>query len=334
MVHLTIGAGRQDPTCFGRASLPHVDVGASPANSERYFSSGNERTHVAIDKLGTATKYGYHLRPQDKFAFIVDLMNMNSMSIIYRILPSNLLIVCAVEDKTVYLTMTYDLVDGPLPAGWKDVKVVWFDANQCGTSEVNPPQQSGKFVISSGTWKPNFEGEILGVGGHLHDGGQVVNIQAGNVVTCASTAKYAETSEYKFGGMKMGAAGGVATDHISSMNTCYFEEMKVRTLAPDQVWQIKAHYDYDKSEGNKNERGRQESIMAIALMYVAITPGTQLRGAQSAAQASSGGAAGMGAPKGSPKMSKGAPGTPKASSAAPPAAAAHAGMAGMAGMDM
>lgn len=78
MVHLTIGAGRQDPTCFGKASLPHVDVGASPGNSERYFSSGNERTLVGLDKLGTRTKWGYHLRPQDRFAFIVDLMNMNS----------------------------------------------------------------------------------------------------------------------------------------------------------------------------------------------------------------------------------------------------------------
>jgi hypothetical protein len=53
-----------------------------------------------------------------------------------------------VEDKTVYLTMTYDIIDGPLPAGWRDIKPVWFDANQCGTSEVSPPKQNGKFVIS------------------------------------------------------------------------------------------------------------------------------------------------------------------------------------------
>lgn len=52
------------------------------------------------------------------------------------------------EDKTVFVTMTYDIIDGALPAGWKDVKVVWFDANQCGTSEVNPPKQSGQFLIN------------------------------------------------------------------------------------------------------------------------------------------------------------------------------------------
>lgn len=74
------------------------------------------------------------------------------------------------DDKTVYLTMTYDLVDGALPKGWKDIKTVWFDANQCGTSEVNAPQQSGKFTVSSSAWTPNFDGEVLGMGGHLHDG--------------------------------------------------------------------------------------------------------------------------------------------------------------------
>lgn len=74
------------------------------------------------------------------------------------------------DDKVVYLTMTYDILDGPLPKGWRDIKTVWFDANQCGTSEVNPPQQSGKFTVTSSSWTPNFDGEVLGMGGHLHDG--------------------------------------------------------------------------------------------------------------------------------------------------------------------
>jgi hypothetical protein len=77
MVQIAIGPGRADPTCYGRSSLPHIDVGASPQNSERYFSSGNERTHILLDILGTQTKWGYHVKSTDRFAFIVDLMNMN-----------------------------------------------------------------------------------------------------------------------------------------------------------------------------------------------------------------------------------------------------------------
>jgi hypothetical protein len=128
--------------------------------------------------------------------------------------------------------------------------------------------------------------------------------------------------------MKMnGAAMGVATDHISSMHTCFFEENKVRKLDPSQKWRIQALYDYDKFTGNKNEAGRQESIMAIAIMYVAVKPGTTLTGGSNAAAggAAPGGAAtpaapaAGGTPKGLPKgFPKGQRATGGASAAAPP----------------
>lgn len=276
MVHFAIGTGRWDPTCVGKPSLPHIDVNATPQNAERYFSSGNERTHVQLDVLGaTGTKFGYHIKSTDKFGFIVDLMNMN------------------MQDKTVYMTMTYDIIDGPLPAGWRDVKVVWFDAAQCGTSEVRPPKQSGSFTISSGKWKPNFEGDILGTGGHVHDGGVkiTVNYQQGKQL-CTSNAGYAEKNEYVSGGHTMGGvqskpgshAHGVASKHISSMTQCYLSPtgeltkegswtgLPIKSLSPDQSWYVSALYDYDKFEGNKNGKGSQDEIMAIALMYVAISP--------------------------------------------------------------
>lgn len=49
--------------------------------SERYFSSGNERTHFRIDYAGEATNAGYHIKTTDTMAFIVDLMNVNEMII-------------------------------------------------------------------------------------------------------------------------------------------------------------------------------------------------------------------------------------------------------------
>jgi hypothetical protein len=93
-----------------------------------------------------------------------------------------------------------------------------------------------------------------------------------------------------------GAAMGVATDHISSIHTCFFEE---------------------------NEAGKQESIMAIAIMYVAVKPGTTLTGGSNAAAggAAPGGAATPAAPaaKGLPKgFPKGQRATGGASAAAPP----------------
>lgn len=58
--------------------MPHADVGASSMNSERYFSSGNERTFFRMDFAGEATNAGYHIKPTDKMAFIVDLMNVST----------------------------------------------------------------------------------------------------------------------------------------------------------------------------------------------------------------------------------------------------------------
>jgi hypothetical protein len=262
MVHFTTGPGRWDPTCVGKSSsMPHAAIGSSPTKSERYFSSGNERTLLPLDIFGKATDAGYHLRSSDKFAFIVDLMNMN------------------MEDVVVYMTMSYDYVDGPLPAGWRDIKTVWFDANQCGSSEVNPPQQNGKFVIDSGRWVPNFDGEIIGVAGHLHDGGTAVKVNYGPGKTlCESSSKYGESSEFISPAKYSGAhSHGGASSHISSMSTCIKSirsGLPISKLDASQVWTIDGYYNYDAHAGDKHgDTGKQDTVMSIALMYVAVAPG-------------------------------------------------------------
>jgi len=268
MVQLTIGPGRWDPTCYGSPSLPHIDVNSSPQASERYFSSGNERTHIDLDILGAEkTKWGYHIKRSDNFGFIVDLMNMN------------------MQDKTVFLTMYYDVVDGPLPAGWDDIKVVWFDANQCGTSEIRPKSQSGSYNVASSYWRPNFEGRILGVGGHLHDGGVDLDIIEGKTKLCTSKASYGETKEYLTFGGKGGGHGGMAgmnnghdtpEAHISRMTACYIDRvLPVTHVKKGQQWYVEAHYDYNKFQGMK-DKGYQSEVMAIALMYVAVKPGVSV----------------------------------------------------------
>lgn len=193
---------------------------------------------------------------------------------------------------------------------------------------------------------PNFDGEVLGVGGHAHDGAATVQIQVNNQINCDSTVKYAETPEYVFKpAMKMeGAAMGVATNHISSMKTCFYDDNKVRKLDPSQKWRIQALYDYDKYPGNKDMKGKQEGIMAIAIMYVAIKPGTMLTGGAAPAPAAAAGGAAPAAPAGgaapAPAPAAGAfaaKGLPKAvpkgqgqSTAAPPTAVMP-GMPGMGG---
>jgi hypothetical protein len=156
MVHFNTGNGTKDyvamssnqkttrPIVSGTC-LPFISIGSSPERSERYFVTGNERSVVNYHQGGSDMSKGtaYHLSPGDKFSYLVELMNMN------------------MADQTVYITMTYDIIDGPLPAGWKQTRTIYLDANSCDTSEVQPKQEKGQFSIKSKPWTPNVEGKII-----------------------------------------------------------------------------------------------------------------------------------------------------------------------------
>jgi hypothetical protein len=99
---------------------------------------------------------GYHITAEDHFKHIVDLKNMN------------------MENRTVYVSMSYDYLEGELPPNWTQTKTVWLGVANCESSEVSPPQQTGSFQIQSEPWIPNFEGKILDSIGHVHDGKDVI----------------------------------------------------------------------------------------------------------------------------------------------------------------
>jgi hypothetical protein len=68
--------------------------------------------------------------------------------------------------KSVYLTMYFDYVEG-IPNDFEEVKPVWLDAFQCGTSERSGGTAGSAFSIGAPPWIANFNGDILGIGGHL-----------------------------------------------------------------------------------------------------------------------------------------------------------------------
>lgn len=223
-------------------------------HSERNFASGNERTPADLtDFIKSGKKLGYFLRKTDEYRYIVDLMNMN------------------MKDEIVYVTMTYDFFDGPMQDGWTDLQPVWLDADQCGMSDIHPPKNKGAFTISSKPWTPNVEGEVIGIGTHLHDGGTTLQIVVDNSTeACHSVAKYGETPEYiyKMPASRMhGPDVKIAEKHISSMSTCYFNEVGVKKIDKKQSWVLKAEYNYDEHSGNW-EDGEPSEIMAISIVFV------------------------------------------------------------------
>lgn len=73
--------------------------------------------------------------------------------------------------------------------------------------------------------------------------------------------------------MRMGEGKNYAEKHISSVSACYNGAMGTQKLDKSQSWKLGCNYDYDSFPGNKGDTGKQESVMCIAIMYVAITPG-------------------------------------------------------------
>jgi hypothetical protein len=245
MVLVTEGPTRQDTTCKDReVSLPHVLVGTTSKKSERFMASGNERTPFLFPEF---LKVGYKLQPEDKFRAILDLMNEN------------------MEDRTVYFTMTYDYAPEH-PAGYDDIKVVWLDVQQCGTSEVVSPHKDNIFSISS-DWVSDIDGEILGAGGHLHDGGSVLKLKIDGKAVCDSKATYGGTKEYVAPKNDGSAHGGI--EHISNMSPCIgFVEFNNQPLKSGQKWTLEANYDYNAHRPSMHGNGGFDKLMGIALMYV------------------------------------------------------------------
>jgi hypothetical protein len=253
MVVMNTGDRRWDAIGVGSTvCTPFLFAGTMPSKSERFFVSGNERTALTYYQGGNGLEpSAYHLDAGDNLRYILELMNMS------------------MDDQIVYVTQTYDIVDGPLPAGWKDVKTIFLDVKSCRDSEVHPPGPP-QFTLESKPWTPNFEGKIVEVGGHVHDGGIHVDIMANpNETLCRSAANYSERPEFLWRGMVMGDSK-IAKDHVSSMAGC--ETKRGWDLKRDQKYIIKAQYDFSQRTGNE-EDGKYSSVMGVAMMIVAVPPG-------------------------------------------------------------
>ncbi|KAF2418971.1 hypothetical protein EJ08DRAFT_702936 [Tothia fuscella] len=269
MVHFNVGDRRWDPSGISEAScIPHEGINTmggsalgkgqiSTRNAERYFVTGNERTPFNYYKAGTSPiGSAYHLDAADKFFYLVELMNMN------------------MNDASVYITMTYDIIDGALPAGWSEVKTVYLDANACKSSEVPSPKGKTQFQIQSKPWKPNVEGVIIDSMGHLHDGGIEIETMATSTnPLCKANAVYSSKPEYVYRDMGMPMHGDVvAKDHISDMPGCGPTNVAVPKMSRDQSWITRGTYDYNKRTANL-EAGSPSEVMAIAIVLVQVPPG-------------------------------------------------------------
>ncbi len=148
--------------------------------------------------------------------------------------------------------MTYEWVPGTA-TGMKKLDPVWFDIVQCGLSEFSVPVGRS---TQNWSWTVNRPGKVIGLGGHLHDGG--VNITVKNMNTgkllCDSRAGYGETPLY---------VGHHGDAHISSMSTCTMRNgVPVDTISNGQRITMTSNY---------NATEAATDAMGIVIMYVSAT---------------------------------------------------------------
>jgi hypothetical protein len=136
--------------------------------------------------------YGYRVDAFDTWNLIYDLANMNASA------------------QSVFLKMRYEWVPASTP-GMSNVEPIWMDLAQCGFSEIARPAGQSQ---ASWTWTVNRPGNIVAIGGHIHDGGQniVIRNDSTGQVICDSRAGYGESPLY--------IDNHHGERHLSSMSVC------------------------------------------------------------------------------------------------------------------
>jgi hypothetical protein len=194
---------------------------------ERFFASGDERSPVELP-----AGFGYYTGALNPWNLVYELANTTA------------------QPQTVLIEMEYEFVPAAAAGGLTAADPVWLDIVPCLFSEY--PVPAGKSSTKA-TWLVNRPGDILTIGGHLHDGG--VNID----ITNDSTGEYLCNSVAKYGGP--GYVSHHGTAHLSSMSGCVgSKEKPLAKISSGQAVSITANYDIAEAA---------DDVMGIVIMYVA-----------------------------------------------------------------
>jgi hypothetical protein len=231
---VNVGPSAKSPGCY---DLQFENVGMS----------GNEKSSVLYavpDPL--AMKAGYKITKKDTFILSTQLMNLED------------------REKWVWVTVTYDYVDGPRPEYigsrfiWKSLSpntagiCISGSGSPFGPSNLTDGMlpKSRKFSEHSMPIPSGLDGYILATGGHMHDGGTGIDILQNDKVICTSTAYY-NTSTAGHGHMKRQIPGGNYNNndipHISGQHRCTFPQ-GIPVSKKDKMY-IRANYDFDTHFG-------------------------------------------------------------------------------------
>jgi hypothetical protein len=204
-------------------------------STQRMYSAGNEREVSRLNPNGL--KYGLSIGPLDQYTMVVELMNQN---------PQNI---------SVYVTQTYELVEGEAAKGYKDAHMIWMDITGCGISSV--PATPGQNSYLSPIWKSTIAGTLLFSTGHTHDGGLDTTLYINNKTVCTNTQLYGRRKEY--------VERGNGRKHISDIGVCVDFG---RVEKGDEI-KLGVRYDSSVHELEPDMSGKGlEPLMGISRIYI------------------------------------------------------------------
>lgn len=179
------------------------------------------------------------------------------------------------EPRDAVLTLAWETVPG-LPEGFEVAIPIWLDIDGAchpHEAEVSVPNNTRAFsFVMDPPWTANFSAKTLVVAGHLHDGGENLEIMKNGQPYCNSVAKYGESAGYISGmpampGMNMGGSmpRAMSTSHISSMSGCSAQE----PIKPGDRWSVRANYNLTEHAPMMEQENIPAPIMGIGFMYIA-----------------------------------------------------------------
>jgi hypothetical protein len=216
---------------------------------EHLFESGNEKTVIDFAVANATIRTGYRFKPKDILVLNSELMNMQD------------------KEKWVWLTLTYDYLDGPHPE-IKDGRVIWMsigaprcgganDHNPFGKTNLTVMEQPTSIVLSehSMPWVSPGDGYIVGINGHLHEGGTNIQVFKEGKLTCTSTPHYSNFPSSGMGSMNHGkrqimgpnTTTNANIEHIDKQGGCIFNTPL--PVKKGETMFIQANYDFTKHNG-------------------------------------------------------------------------------------
>jgi hypothetical protein len=175
------------------------------------------------------------------------------------------------DPRPAVLTIEYEYIPS-MPSGFSAMEPWWLDVSgPCGDSDMLVPTNETAFNFSSTGWKAPYSGSIVLMGGHLHDGGELLEVTQNGKSICDFKPTYGATPGYidmipmNMSSMPNIPAGmSMSMTHISNITTC----TNVGNFNSGDSFGIQADYNITDHAPMLGSNGTIEPVMGISILYV------------------------------------------------------------------